>query len=222
VDVTVVVATFGNIEWSRLARHRAIPSAEALGVQIVAVHGETLHTARNTGLDQVDTPWVVFLDADDQLEAGYLDAMAAGHADVRAPAVRYIHRGGRCAPLRIPRVAGHGHDCHGGCLPEGNWIVVGAAVRTALVRRVGGWRDFRWSEDWDLWLRCWLAGGTVQTVPNAVYRAYLRPDSRNRALSGVQRLATHREIERANGLTPGGFLPDGTRPIPAPTPGVFQ
>lgn len=214
MDVSVVVATFGDLEWRRLAQHRAIPSAEPFGVPIIQAHADTLHGARNMGLEQVETPYVVFLDADDQLEAGYIPAMLAGTADVRVPRVRYIHRGGRAAPLRTPKVAGHTHDCHAGCLPEGNWVVVGAMARTSLLREIGGWRDFRWSEDWDLWLRCYLAGATFETVPPAVYRAYMRPDSRNRVLSGVQRLATHREIENANGLIPGGFLPDGTRPVP--------
>lgn len=212
MDVSIVVATFGDPEWERLARVRAVPTAQACGVAVHQVHGDTLHGARNAGLDQVTTEWVIFLDADDQLEPGYVPEMLDATADVRVPQVRYMYRNPRPARLTVPRVAGHAHQCQAACLPEGNWCVVGSMVRADLVRQVGGWRDFRWSEDWDLWLRCYLAGATFAVAPHAVYRAFTRPDSRNRSLNTHQRLMTHREIERANGLLPGGFLPDGSRP----------
>jgi glycosyltransferase involved in cell wall biosynthesis len=199
LDLTVVVATFGDGWWRELATARAVPSADALDVPVVQVHGDTLHGARNTGLDMVDTEWVVFLDADDELEPGYLAAMGRGSADVRAPAVRYV-TGGRPAPPRMPKVAGHTHQCVAACLAWGNWLVVGSAVRAGLVRRVGGWRDFCWSEDWDLWVRCWQVGATIEPVPAAVYRAHVRPGSRNRAPGRVTKLEAHRAIAAANRL----------------------
>lgn len=197
MDVTIAVATFGRSSWIDLARERAIPSAERFGVPVVHVHATSLHEARNLAVDQVETEWVIHLDADDELDDGYIDAMASGSADLRAPAVRYMQ--GRIPdPLRIPKVAGHQHDCTADCLPQGNWLVIGTAVRTDLVRQVGGWRDFEWSEDWDLWLRCWRAGATVEAVPGAIYRAHVRQDSRNRGASREVRNACHRAIYEAN------------------------
>ncbi|WP_232295622.1 glycosyltransferase family 2 protein [Parafrankia sp. EUN1f] len=198
--MTVAVATFGMSWWSDLARSRAIPSAAALGVPVVHHHASTLHDARNGALARVDTDWVIHLDADDELEAGYLDAMAAGAADVRAPAVRYIHSRTRASTPAVPTVAGHSHHCQAECLLQGNWLVVGALVRVDLVRQVGGWRDFDWSEDWDLWLRCHLAGASFEAMPRAIYRAHVRRDSRNRAPSRQARLAAHHAIAAANGL----------------------
>lgn len=203
MDVTCVVATYGDLSWQKLAGERAVPSAEALGVPVVQTHGTTLHGCRNAGLEQVATEWVVFLDADDELEPGYFQAMIAGAANVRAPSVRYI-RGGNARPPAMPRVAGHTHTCVADCLTQGNWLVVGSAAPAELVRKVGGWRDFPWSEDWDLWLRCHLAGATFEAIPQAVYRAHVRPGSRNRSVTQDQRLAAHRAIEAANGLLPGG------------------
>lgn len=201
MDVTICVATFGGPEWERLARTRALPSAHALGVPAVHVHGPSLHEARNGAVALVRTPWLIHLDADDELEPGYITAMAAGSADVRAPAVRYIRGyGDRSARASMPRVAGHEHDCVGDCLPYGNWLVVGAAVRTEMVVKVGGWRDFDWSEDWDLWLRCYLAGASFEAIPSAVYRAHVRRGSRNRGRGQAARLATHRAIAEANGV----------------------
>lgn len=200
MEVTVVVATYGDQHWETLAHTRAVPSACQAGATYVThLHGPTLHDARNALLDKVDTPWVVFLDADDELEPGYLHAMAAAAGDVRVPRVRYVRTHTR-GPALMPRVAGHRHACDAACLVYGNWIVIGAAVRTDLVRRVGGWRDYPWSEDWDLWLRCHLAGATIQPAPAAVYRAHVRPDSRNRGQTREARLDAHRAIAQANGV----------------------
>lgn len=199
MDVTVVIGTYGDASWTALAQQRAIPSATHAGVKVVHCHAGTLHDARNGGLEQVTTEWVCHLDADDELEPGYFEAMDTGSADVRAPAVRYV-RGATAQWPAMPHVAGHTHDCTAQCLTQGNWLVVGALVRADLVRAVGGWRDFPWSEDWDLWLRCHLAGATFEALPGAVYRAHVRVNSRNRTASRATRLAAHRAIEAANGI----------------------
>lgn len=199
MDVTVVVATFGGTEWVELAERRAIPSAEKLGVRVVHAHADTLSDARNAGLAQVDTEWVCHLDADDELEPGYFDAIAAGAADVRAPAVRYVSWTAD-RPARMPKVAGHSHDCVAECLTEGNWLVIGSVARADLLREVGGHHEYPWSEDYDLWVRCWKAGATFESVPDAVYRAHVRRNSRNRSASREVRLASHQAIARANGL----------------------
>lgn len=202
MDVSVAVATYGDAHWVSLAQTRAIPSAQALGVPVVhSHHPDALHHARNEALAQVHTEWVIHLDADDELEPGYVEAMATGSADVRAPAVRYISRAGTASWPAVPHVAGHDHhDCEAVCLRQGNWLVVGAAVRADLVRWVGGWRDFCWSEDWDLWLRCHLTGATFEAVPDAIYRAHVRRDSRNRGQSRAAKLEAHRAIAAANGV----------------------
>jgi glycosyltransferase involved in cell wall biosynthesis len=197
VDVTVCVGTFGDSDWGGLAQRRAIPSAEAQGVPVVHRHASTLAAARNEALEAAETDWVIFLDADDELAPGYVDAMDCGDADIRGPMAVYL-RGGRRERLWQPRVAGHRHDCHAGCLPEGNWLLIGSAARTDLLREVGGWRDFEWSEDWDTWLRCYKAGATFELVRGALYRAHVRPDSRNRGATREAKLAAHRTIYEAN------------------------
>lgn len=195
MEVSVICGTFGTAHWNELAE-RALASVPD-GVPTIHVHGEDLSDARNRALAQVETEWVVHLDADDELEPGFLDAIVAGTADLRAPAVRYVRRG-RALSARLPRVAGHDHDCTADCLPDGNWLVVGTAVRAELVRRVGGWHDWPIYEDWDLWLRCWLAGATVEAIPEAIYRAHARRDSRNRAPAIAFKNGVHRQIVAAN------------------------
>lgn len=203
LDVTICVATFGGPEWQQLAEDRAIPSAKAAGArEVVTVHstGGALAAARNKALSHVSSEYVVFLDADDELAPGYLEALDQGDADVRAPAVAYVtghHPQGR---PKIPRVAGHRHDCTAACLPEGNWVVIGAAARTRLVQQVGGFRDWEWSEDWDLWLRMHLAGAIFSRHPTATYRAHYRADSRNRAPDADTKARVHWAIYESNGL----------------------
>lgn len=212
MDVTVVVATHGGDEWKQLAENRALPSVDALGVQAIAVHQPegTLASARNFGLDQVQTEWVSFLDGDDELEPGYFEATEQGTADLRAPSVRYVpwaanlgdplHARARPAP-RMPKVAGHRHDCDAECLAYGNWLVIGSVARTEFVRVVGGFSEYEWSEDWAVWANMWKQGATVEAIPHAVYRAHVRPDSRNRGrLRQADKHRVHQEIARDLGL----------------------
>lgn len=198
MEVTVVIATYGDPSWIRTA-DRAAASVPA-AVPVIREHGATLHEARNAGLAHVATPEVCFLDADDELEPDYFEQLATGTADLRAPAVRYVrHDRDRPRPA-VPRVAGHTHACTADCLPFGNWLVIGTLAPTELVRQVGGFRDFEWSEDWDLWVRCWHAGATIEAIPTAIYRAHVRRDSRNRGPARSTKLAQHQAIARANGL----------------------
>jgi GT2 family glycosyltransferase len=197
--LTVAVATYGDRSWTDLAFDRAIPSAHAQCLPTVFHHGDDITDARNRALEIVDTEWVVFLDADDELAGGYAQAMAGGSADLRAPAVEYVHAIHRQRP-RVPRVFGHQHDCFAECLVYGNWLVIGTAVRAELVRKVGGFRDYPLYEDWDLWVRCWKAGATIEAVPAAVYVAHVREDSRNRGPSQADKLAAHQAIAMDNDL----------------------
>lgn len=194
MDVTIAIATYGDPEWIRRAV-RAVASAVGQA-PVVHAHCDTLAEARNAALTGVDTEFVIHLDADDELEPGYVTAMAAGTADLRAPAVRYV-RGRRQQAPYVPRVAGHDHDCTGDCLPAGNWLVVGSCVRTELLRAAGGWQDEELYEDWSAWLRCYRAGATVEAIPAAVYRAHVRRDSRNRAPARAEKERWHRLIHDA-------------------------
>ncbi len=197
MDVTVVVATFGERRWADVALGRAIPSAQALRVPVVHAHRPTRHEALNAGLAAVRTTWVCHLEADDELEPGFMAAMAAGTADLRAPSVRQTRRGAEGAHARMPKVPGHAHACDGACLEQGNWLAPGTVARTALIRQVGGWRDWPAEGDWDVWLRCHLAGATVQAVPGAVYRERCRAGARRRAVSRLDLVETRWAIHQA-------------------------
>lgn len=198
MDVTACVGTYGAAEYVKLAYERPVASALAAGVPFVHCHGRTLHEARNACLDAVRTEWCVFVDADDELHPRFFERIELGTADIRVPAVQYVD-GSRAAP-HVPRVVGHNHLCQAECLEYGNWIVIGAVARTSLLRAVGGFHDYPMYEDYDLWVRCWKAGATIEAVPGATYIAHVRPGSRNRAPDPSERMRVHRWIAEANGL----------------------
>lgn len=196
-DVTIAIATYGDDSWRELADGRARPSADAQEVPIVQAHlpDGTLAQARNQALAEVQTEFVIFLDADDELAPGYVFWMGQGIADLRSPAIAQTMYGQALGPSFMPKVFQHRHHCDAECLRYGNWMVVGTAARTQLVRDVGGWEEFPWSEDWQLWAKCWRAGATVEAVHRAVYIAHVSQNGRNRQLLNHQILQVHRDIE---------------------------
>jgi Glycosyl transferase family group 2 len=199
VDVTAICATFGDEAWVDLARSRAIPTAEQQA-RVVHVHGDNLRDARNAALGRVETEWMFCLDADDELTGDYVAALLTGTADVRGPIARCFlpPPDGRVVKLH-PRVSGHEHPhCGADCLRLGNWLVTGAMARTELVRKVGGWRDFSWMEDWDLWLRCLKVGATFELIEEAVYVYHVRNDSLTHVHTEAERQAQARLVYGAN------------------------
>lgn len=195
-QVTVCCGTFGGHEWIDLARQRALPSARLQCARVIHVHARTLAEARNLALAEVETEFVIFLDADDELAPGYVETLLAGSADLRVPSVSYVAGGIPRKPY-VPKVAGHDHDCKAACMEAGNYAVIGSLARTGLARAAGGFREEAVYEDWSLWLRMYRAGATIETIPAAVYLAHVRPDSRNRGPSMETKNRVHREIVAA-------------------------
>lgn len=204
LDVSIVVATFEGPQWRHLARlrHRALTSARQFGVPVVDHHGgATLAEARNAALDQVQTEWLIYLDADDELHRDYLTAMGAGSADVRAPRCLWMPPGMIRTSRRatFPKVTNHQHDCVGDCLREGNWLVIGAMVRTEIAQKVR-WQDWPVLEDFDFWLRCYVAGATFEAIPGAMYLAHSQRGGRNMSATVKERNAVHQQIIDSSGL----------------------
>jgi glycosyltransferase involved in cell wall biosynthesis len=203
LDVTIVVGSFGDETWFERGALTAEATRERFDVHVIHWHGRALASARNAAAAEGDGEFLVFLDADDELEPGYLDA-APGAADVLIPRVRYILGGhiDRIAEPRHVQVVDH-HRLHGPCEPDclgdGNFIVVGAPIRRSLFQRVGGFRDLPVYEDYDLWVRCWRAGAVFAYSDGPVYRAHVNPQGRNRSLTAAERLRVEDEIRLYRG-----------------------
>lgn len=200
MNVAVIVATCGDPAWANMAAARAIPSvADQLpcpGASFSTHHYPdlTVAEARNRAAAQHGTThdWLCFLDADDELEPGYLDAMNRANdgfvyppvtaqfttsaPPLLVPKVRRIPAGFLAGPPESPRFpAGIPNQ---GRWPRTNECVIGTLVHRDLFERVGGFREWPLYEDWDLWLRCHDAGAQL-VYTDAVYREHVSEGGRN-------------------------------------------
>lgn len=172
-DVTVIIPVYGDVgRWAPLARRAAISAVTQTTPpeRVVVATAQDLAAARNGAAEWARTEWLCFLDADDELDMRYVEAMLAADGDLRQPATLGVV-GDREDPYPVVIPARP--------LLEMNFIVIGAFVRTDLFMQVGGFRDLPAWEDWDCWVRCWLAGAHVRAVPEAVYRVHVNPAGRN-------------------------------------------
>jgi glycosyltransferase involved in cell wall biosynthesis len=176
--VSVLIATYGNPVWMTTAE-RAISSAVGQdALEVVAHHDPdgTVASSRNALAEEAEGDWLLFLDADDELEPGYIAAMhAAYNFNDRAlltPAVRHVKKGRPGAPFFFDR---------GISLREDNWLVVGTLVHKNLFWEVGGFGDYPHGfEDFSLWSKCFRAGASVIKVPDAVYVYHHNPQSKHK------------------------------------------
>lgn len=195
-SIAVCIGTFGDaLRWERIARTWALPSAEMqveLPARTTWSHGPNLHVARNNAARPagclVDSEWLCFLDADDELDAGYIAAMAAVTEDLEGdwllqPATLgvYPDMSEDPHPVVIPRKE----------LLDGNFMVISTLIRTEQFHRLGGFDDWPVYEDWDLWLRAWRDGAQFKAVPDAVLRVHVNPNSRNDGDRATQVRAYH-------------------------------
>jgi glycosyltransferase involved in cell wall biosynthesis len=189
-SVAVIVATFGDVEWEQRAR-RAVASAELeQPAELITHHHHTgdLADARNAAAALASAEWLCFLDADDELEPGYLAALLAGSAELRAPAVRFVVDG---APeLAAPMILDRRN------IDRLNPCVIGTLIRRRLFHLAGGfWHERAW-EDWSLFRRAHLLGASLEHYPAAVYRVHVSPAGRNNTVTNPNTL--RREILRSH------------------------
>lgn len=187
MNVAVIVATYGDRDhWGKLAA-RALESVAAqtrpaeitihLHIEDVADATALCH-ARNLGagkaFEQIPpggppVDWLIFLDADDTLDPGYIEALERGadarpEVDVWQPATRGIHQDGKVEDPHMIPVAD---------LRKRNFLVVGSPVRASMFFEVGGFAAYGALEDWALWIRCWKAGAVIGQLERAVYNVHL-------------------------------------------------
>lgn len=172
--VGVCIATFGDWEkWGAIGK-RAVASIQKQTRppdRWEWPHGITLAETRNFGAKCLNTDWIIFLDADDELDPNYIEAMLAGSGDIRRPSTLGIYEDGseEESPSMIPRKD----------IRIANYIVIGAMCRREQFMSVGGFKEYPMLEDFDLWRRMVANGAEVVEVPEAVYRIGVHPNSRN-------------------------------------------
>lgn len=175
--VGVVIGTYGDrLEWGPCAKNAmaSVVRQTRAANECVAIHAETLQQARNRGAEFVaDCDWLLFLDADDELDPLYLETMLERPmGDILRPSTLGVYEDGSTdtEAVMIPWKP----------INEANSIVIGAVCRTELFVQAGGFHDHPILEDWCLWRRLMLDhDAVVCDVPGAVYRVTVRPGSRN-------------------------------------------
>ncbi len=170
----------GDLDYWRPLADRAAVSVErqtVLPEKYVLSEGKTLQEARNSGAKEVDTARLIFLDADDELDSGYIEAMTLAASQpmcssmIFRPSTLGVYPDGSTDdyPVMLERTD----------LRQRNCIVIGAMCHSGVFWDIGGFSDDPVLEDWDLWIRYVRTGATIEDVPNAIYRVHVNPDSRN-------------------------------------------
>jgi GT2 family glycosyltransferase len=148
---------------------RAIASAERQTVPCTVLPAKDVHRmgagiTRNHGLTLVKTPWVAFLDSDDELDPTHVEKLLRcakeTEADYVYPWFR-VHGGSDPFPMFFGKEWDNER-------PHMTTITI--LVKTELVRKVG-FRDTP-AEDWDFTLRCITAGAKIVHLPERTWTWY--------------------------------------------------
>lgn len=164
--------------------------AEALGVTVHRLsHRGALATFR-AAVDLVETPFYCLLNADDELEPGFVARTRPALDD---PAVGFVYTGYRLVGAASGVVRVPPFDL--ATLRWGNYVHGASLVRKAAYESVGGF-DERFAghhEDWALWVAVARAGwqGAAVDEPLLRYRRHVQ---------GSRNPATTREVELARWL----------------------
>lgn len=194
-ELTILICAHGDPKWRELAYSRAFPSATEQALTVVAYDPEaTLAQVRNNAAAEAETEWLCFLDADDELDYGYVDAMARhAHADLLlAPAVKYVDPRRATAPACLPNEPGD--------MRKINRCVIGTLIQRLTFIAQGGFKEWPCYEDWDLFLSAHMEGVPIVYVPDAVYKAHVTRGGRNIPSRHVATKVYH-EIRAKHGLT---------------------
>lgn len=188
--VSIIIGTYGPEDvWDGIAA-QAIESAQNQShpVEVVRSHGDTLQEARNFGAEEAMGEWLIFLDADDELDPGYVTAMLDGTGDIRQPSTLGIVDGQPDDfPVLIPRRN----------LLDANFLVIGCMVQRSRFLDSGGFDDYPILEDWALWLKLWVDGAEIGTAPEAIYKVHVSQNGRNNhdpTLHGYYYTAIHQRF----------------------------
>lgn len=174
-SVCVIIPIYGNLEyWQPMADNAAksVDNQTVKATSVIVSIGKDIADARNNaGLLKHDCEYIIFLDADDELHPSYIEEMLKLDGDIRVPAVHRHYKDGRIDTDQ--------HWYTPKDLMTGNYIVIGAMIRSSLFKLLGGFDDYESLEDWDLWLRAEESGAIFEQRTGAIYKAYRRVGSRN-------------------------------------------
>lgn len=145
------------------------------GVQVIAIRDEMEQGApatRHAGLMLVDTPWVTFLDSDDEMDPHHIEAMLRCAEETGAD---YVYPWFRVRGGHDPFPMFFGQPWNN---DQPHQTTVVTMVRTELAQSVGfgdptgkgKWPDgAQWGEDWIFTLGCMEAGAKIVHHPERTW-----------------------------------------------------
>lgn len=174
-SIGIAVSTFGTEEWHDRGRATLSKAVVNQGRAMPYIHvhsGAGLQDARNKAAAGLDAKWVIFLDADDMLAPGYVDAMERAieekpQARLFQPSTRTMDSDEKPYMMPIKNMYAT------------NFLVIGTMVNREMFLDLEGFKDMPALEDWDLFIRFALQGVELAQVHDAVYEIGFSPDSRN-------------------------------------------
>lgn len=141
-------------------------------------HSGIVRTA-NTGIDQTRSRYIARIDADDlahpdrlALQASFLDQnpeVGVVSSLVQVFSVDGIREGYRIYVEWLNSLITN-EDIRREIFVESPLPNPSVMIRTDLLRKLGGYEDHDWPEDYDLWLRMYLAGVVFQKIPKVLLR----------------------------------------------------
>lgn len=158
-------------------------------VSITHQQNQGVAAARNNGISQATSPYIICLDADDRLSPYYIEALLPAMKQDRGLGIAYtglgfIHPDGQSiSPGRWPIAFDWEIQSRGG-VPPSNCIPAAAMFRKSMWERAGGYRqEYAPGEDAEFWTRGLSVGFSARKVmddPFFHYRAHTGSASRTK------------------------------------------
>jgi glycosyltransferase involved in cell wall biosynthesis len=202
----VVVADNGSTDESRAVAHAHADKLPSLRVSDTPRRGR--HYACNDGVAAARGDLIVFVDADDEVAPGFLEAMAGALERCDIAAGRLAHGGEGEESQRYGQVQVEGLMDGYGFLPFAAGGCLG--IRRSAFEAIGGFADDKpFCEDADFSWRAQLAGFRIEFVPTATVevrqRASLRDMYRQHRNFGEGRVLLYRAY-REHGMPRRTFV----------------
>ena len=144
-------------------------------IRVLTHPGKGIVDALNRGIQEVRSPWVVRMDADDRCHPRRLEWTLEGIQI--APDVSVWSGLVHCFPEVTPRMQEYIDWLNGIILPldfgpeifvESPLAHPATTIQTEALRKVGGYRFGDFPEDYDLWLRLFKTGHSFRKIPEVI------------------------------------------------------
>lgn len=206
-DLEVVISDDGSVDDTLAVARRLAEKDER--VRVVTAENGGCACARNRAIEVASGEFCVLLDAEDVLDPGYLEAMAAfvgAHPgfDIYSCNGTRVLVDGSAEPFLVGREYADETSWTLDDLIPVDRIFIVATLRRELWERLGGFRsELRYAEDYDFWLRALASGARQVYTPQrlATYVESAGGKSKNRIPHARTQIRIFEDLSAMPGLT---------------------